>query len=153
MLFACKKLDSYPMFVPKAEVTVWRIHTGTTSTLNNIMLSRWGVKCTNVIVWPINRLSLNPKSKSSVCDNASPPLSVFLSPTHPCLIHTPLHFPPVFFFPPSILSVPSSLSFLCLGNEKEESMSCCFVPAKGVEWKSIHYLKTRGLQNNTETHK
>lgn len=54
--------------------------------------------------------------------------------------------------PLSLLCVPSPplpLPLLCLANEKEkESMGMLLCASRGVEWKSIRYLKTREPRNN-----
>lgn len=57
------------------------------------------------------------------------------------------------FLPLSLLCVPSPplpLPLLCLANEKEkESMGMPLCASRGVEWKSIRYLKRREPRNNT----
>lgn len=98
------------------------------------------------------------KKKWPVCDNkTSLPLSVILSPSDSSF---PLCPPLIFSFSPSFVFslplLPSSVSPLCLDNEKKkkeginELLLCA---SRGVERKSICYLKTRGLRNNTEKHK
>lgn len=94
----------------------------------------------------IDTLSLNLKSKCPVCDNrAGLPSSTIV--LHPSSL-SPMSFPPMFstlsFFSPPLLFL------LCLGNEKNRINGSPLCAGRGVEWKSIGYLKTRGLRNNTE---
>lgn len=99
------------------------------------------------------------KKKWPVCDNeTSLPLSVNLSPSDSSFPPCPpliFSFSPSFVF--SLALLPSSVSLLCLDNEKKKKKEgineLLLCARRGVERKSICYLKTRGLRNNTEKHK
>lgn len=95
---------------------------------------------------------LTRKSECPVRDNRtslSEPVILFSSYPLPYVYHSSFPSLPLLYSLSLPLS-PTSLSPLCLANEKKkkESMGMRLCASRGVEWKSINYLKTRGLQNN-----
>lgn len=113
------------------------------------MWSMWAAKYRNVNVPQINKPLFNQKYVSGLCvtagqavgrlSSSAPPAASFMFSAH--------------LLPLSLLCVPSPplpLPLLCLANEKEnESMGMLLCASRGVEWKSIRYLKTREPRNNT----